>query len=48
LGNIASIDEVAKSLGIDSEWIKRNARTLPFVKRLSRKNSICLKPELMR
>jgi hypothetical protein len=48
LTNIASIDEVAKTLGIDGEWIKRNARTLPFVKRLSRKNSICLKPELMR
>ena len=48
LSNIVSIDEVAVVLGVDGEWIKRNAPTLPFVKRLSRKNSVCLKPELMR
>jgi hypothetical protein len=38
LGDIVTVEEAAKALGRDIKWIKR-AR-LPFVKRISRKNSL--------
>jgi hypothetical protein len=46
LGDIVTIEEAAKALGRDIKWIKR-AR-LPFVRRISRKNSVCLRSEMMR
>jgi hypothetical protein len=48
LDDIATIDEVAKVFGKDADWLKRNAAGFPFIKRVSRKNSVCLKSELMR
>jgi hypothetical protein len=46
LGDIVTMEEAAKALGRDIKWIKR-AR-LPFVRRISRKNSVCLRSEMMR
>jgi hypothetical protein len=46
VSDILTVEEAAKFLGKDVKWLKR-AR-LPFVKRISRKNSICLKSEMMR
>ena len=48
LSDIVTVEEVAKALGKDSDWLKRNAAVFPFIKRVSRKNTVCLKSELMR
>lgn len=46
VSDILTIEEAAKLLGKNVSSLRR-AR-LPFVKRVSRKNSICLKSEMMR
>jgi excisionase family DNA binding protein len=34
---LLQVDEAASRLGVDARWIRRRARTLPFVRRLSGK-----------
>lgn len=46
--DVISLEEAAAILHIPPERIKRNASRFPFVRRLSRKNWICLRPALMR
>lgn len=48
LDDVTSVDEIAKAIGKQKRWITRNATTLPFVIRLSRKNYICSKSAFMR
>jgi hypothetical protein len=48
LDDVTSVDEIAKAIGKERRWITRNAATLPFVIRLSRKNYVCSKSGFMR
>jgi hypothetical protein len=48
LDDIITVEEVCVALHVRRQWIIRKARRLPFVKRLSRKKSICSKLLLRR
>ena len=48
LDDIASIEEVAGVIGKPRRWIIRNAASLPFVIRVSRKHFVCSKCSLAR
>jgi hypothetical protein len=48
LDDIITVEEVCIALHVRRQWIIRKARRLPFVKRLSRKKSICSKLLLRR
>lgn len=42
------VDEAAEMLRRKPQWIYRNAATLPFVKRISRKSLLCSKNGILR
>ena len=48
LDDVISLDEAARILNVERSWIIRNASKLPFVRRLSRKNSVCSRSALKR
>jgi hypothetical protein len=48
LADVASVEEVAKIIGKPRRWIIRNAATLPFVMRVSRKHFVCSRIALRR
>ena len=41
-------DQIAAALGVSRRWVFRNSKTLPFVRRISRKALVCSEAALRR
>jgi hypothetical protein len=41
-------DSIARELGVKRRWVFRNAKKLPFVRRISRKSLVCEERDLKR